>query len=518
MIKSELEVTPSSIYLMHKYWGKKPSKDLRKIINKYTKKNEIILDPFAGFGGLGIEGILLNRNVILNDLNPVANFISNNILNLDVDLQLFEEYYKDLQKEYYEFSNKWYTFEENKIITILRNDKNVPLKLRLYNKKNNKMFEYELNNYEKEVFQKEENEYEIKNWYPDNILIRNSRISVKKNMKMSDLFSKRELICQSYLYSLIENLKESPEKELFKFAFTSNLANCSKLVPPIRSRGEMSQGSWMTGFYIGKTYLENNVFHYFENRVNKVLKGKSDFINLVKKQKNVGTYKVMNCDAKKLNLDDESVDFVFTDFPYGDTVPYFEQSQLWNSWLKYEVDYSNEIVVSNSCERNKDDINFAKDIEMAIKEINRVLKNDSYFVFTFHSLSGNEWKAISNSLLKNNFEFVDCQMLFQKTFTPRQLNRKFTVKGDLLVAYKKDITNKISSLKSDDIQENIRREILEKCSVKDLYDTNDLIILCVRCLLKYNCTSNDIDFIKLIKMYFEVDINDDKKWRLKNEL
>lgn len=95
------------------------------------------------------------------------------------------------------------------------------------------------------------------------------------------MFSKRALLSHSYLYKLICELPETNEKKLFKFAFTSNLANCSKLVPPIISRGEMSQGAWMTGFYIGEKYLENNVFHYFENRVNKAIKGKMDYIKIL---------------------------------------------------------------------------------------------------------------------------------------------------------------------------------------------------------------------------------------------
>lgn len=518
MKKIELEYTPSSIYLMHKYWGKKPSKDLRNIIEKYTKKGDILLDPFSGFGGLGIEGVLLERNVILNDLNPVANFISSTILNLNIDIQLFESYYKNIRKQYCEFLNKWYTFNNNEIITILRNKNDIPLKLKLYNKDTKKMFEYKLSDLEKDKFIKEEKQYKIKDWYPNKKLIINSRISAKENMRICDLFSKRELICHAYLYGLIEKLDESSEKELFKLAFTSNLANCSKLVPPITSRGEMSQGAWMTGFYIAEKYLENNVFHYFENRVNKVLKGKKEFISLVEKKKKIGTWNITNYDAKNLKIDKEKIDFVFTDFPYGDTVPYFEQSQIWNAWLKYEVDYDNEIVVSNSSERNKNDEIFAKDIEKSIKEINRVLKNQSYFVFTFHSLNGNEWKAISNSLLKYNFEFVDCQLLLQKTFTPRQLNRKFTVKGDLLVIYKKNKERKQTGLKLDDIQKNIKKEILKKCNVKKLYDTNDLITLCVKCLLKYNYINNNIDFFELIKEFFEIDKKDEKKWRLKNEI
>ena len=518
IIIDSIEETPSSVYLMHKYWGKKPSKELRNIIDKYSKKGDQILDPFAGFGGLGIEGVLMNRNTILNDLNPIANFISDVILNTEINLKLVKEYYDDLKEKYKDYSEKWYSFNNEKIITILRDRDDTPLKLKLYNYATKKMSEYKLKDNEIKLFMQEENDFKINYWYPNNVLIKNSRISAKENMRVSDLFSKRELICQSYLFNLINEIPDSSEKKLLKFAFTSNLANCSKLVPPIISRGEMSQGAWMTGFYIGERYLENNVFHYFENRVKKIIKGKKDYLELYNRKKHNGTYRILNNDAKQLEIKDNSIDFVFTDFPYGDTVPYFEQSQLWNSWLKNKVDFDNEIVVSNSVERNKNNENFSVDIEVAINEISRVLKNNSYFVFTFHSLNGSEWEAISNALLKNDFEFVDCEMMLQKTFTPRQLNRKITVKGDLLVVYKKVIKNKQMSLDLENITQMIEKEIKEKCKLNQLYDTNELITLCVRCLLKYNCISNNIDFIVLIKKYFEINEDDERKWRLKNEI
>ena len=93
------DASPASIYLMHKYWGKKPSLEIKNIVKKYSKKGDLLLDPFSGYGGLGIEGVLLDRNVILNDLNPIANFISDCILNPNIDMKVVDDYFKKIKEE-----------------------------------------------------------------------------------------------------------------------------------------------------------------------------------------------------------------------------------------------------------------------------------------------------------------------------------------------------------------------------------------------------------------------------------
>lgn len=500
----------SSIYLMHKYWGKKPSEELSRVVSDFSKEGDTVLDPFAGFGGIAIECLLQNRNVIINDLNPSATFIAKNILDTQFDLDKFNCLFQNIKRKYQAVEKQWYFWGDNKIVTILRNNDDTPQKIKVC--KGKSFEEISLSQENINAFLQEENDFQINTWFPENQLLVNSRISAKKGMRINDLFSKRALICQSYLYKLIDEIEPSSEKDLLLFSFTSNLANCSKLVPPITSRGDMAQGAWMTGFYIGETYLENNVFHYFENRIKKTIKGKECYLSLREKNKVHSSFSILNEDAKKLSVKDASVDLVFTDFPYGDTVPYFEQSQLWNSWLKKVVDYENEIVVSNSNEREKTIEAFVSDIDKAIKEIARVLKNDKYFVFTFHSLSGIEWAAIVKALNKHGFCFDNCNVILQKTLPPRQLNRNNTIKGDIIAVYKKSE----NQVKNDDFysvfNQNINDAILEKRE----FETNDLILICIKTMLSTGFADN-VNFNDLLEKRFFVD-EETKKWRIKNEL
>ena len=497
--------TPTTpIYSMHKYWGKKPSAELQKILEKYSKEGDTVFDPFSGYGGIAIESLFLNRNVVANDLNPVAAFISKTILNEHVNVQKVEQLFLDIQKQYKKFESEWYEYHGAKILTILRNKDDVPKKVKIKNGK--EVQEIILSENEIDDFIQHENKHIITTWYPTDTLITNSIISAKEGMRICELFSKRALICQSYLYSLIDKLGKSPEKDLLLLAFTANLANCSKLVPPITSRGDMAQGAWMTGFYVGETYLENNVFHYFENRVKKAINGKQTYLKKRVEEKVTTTYSIFNEDAKKTSLNSNSVDFVFTDFPYGDTVPYFEQSQLWNSWLRFNVNYDNEIVISDSPQRNKGSDSFGIDIRAAIKEIKRVLKFGGYFVFTFHSLCGKEWEAIHNALASCNFEFVDCDIMLQKTLPPRQLNRSKTIKGDIVVTYRNSSQSNPCFV---DFYETIEDDLRNR---NGEFDTNDIIVIFVKAMLRTSYTKN-IDFSELAEQYFLFD-EKLKKWSI----
>jgi len=513
---------------MHKYWGKKPSSNLSVLIEKYSNIGDTVLDPFSGYGVFCCEAFLLNRNVISNDLNPIANFLNAQLLERDVDLELLKKQWDKILIEFKPFIEQWFEWEDNgkkvQLSSILRNKKDIPIKAKYKSNESRKAIEIDLDEYEVAKYIEYENSQVIRDWYPTTDLIENSRISAKKGMDVSSVFTKRTLSCHAKLLHLIEKFSSGKELDLFKVAFTANLANCSRLVPPIKSRGDMAPGAWMTGFYTGETYLENNVLQYFENRLSKIIKGKIDYLKYFGEFGQVdldaidynNTYQVTRQDAKKLDIKDESIDYIFTDPPYGDAVPYFEQSIIWNSWLKLIPDYDNEIVITDSKERKKNNAVYEQDINKAFAEINRVLKTGKMFSLTYHSLSGLEWKAITNACIKNGFELVDFQWLVQKSFTPRQINKAKTIKGDVLVTFKKLRKVKKYHQGSDEATVVIFISSIEKWLSNELLDTNEIFLRVMKIVFSERILIGNIDLLKILTHKFK--LTEDNKWMLNDEL
>lgn len=507
-------------YFMHKYWGKKPASGISPLIDRYTKPGDTIIDPFSGYGVFCCEAFLKNRNVIVNDLNPIANFIAHNLFSKDVSICKVKEIWGKIKNELSSYVNQWYVITINNKtyfpISVLRSKEGLPLQFTFKDDKKTSVKDIP------EDIAKEfciyENNYLIEDWYPLVPIIENSRISARPDMTVEDLFTRRTLACHAKLLSLIKKYTTGEIRDLFLIAFTANLANCSKLVPPIKSRGALSQGAWMTGFYIGETYIENNVLHYYENRIKKAIKGKEDFLNALMgdlmTEKIQSTCRITNFDAKDIKLPNNSVDYVFTDPPYGDSVPYFEQSVIWNSWLNLVPDYQQEIVISDSNLRQKDIVAFENDINSAFSEIRRILKDNKYFSLTFHSLSGLEWKAVSNACVFNNFNVVDYEWLEQKTYPPRQLNRVKSIKGDVLVTFRKNPDPVHLRLCDDEQFTNIVSEFIIETIQNGTTDTNGIMMAIMEWILRNMIIIGNVDVFMILNKKFQ--IGDDGQWSIKH--
>src|SRR3989344_2051030 len=86
----------TSMYLMHKYWARKPHNVVSEYIQNYTKEGDIVLDPFCGSGPAPIEAIKIGRKGIGVDLNPTSMFITR-MTAIPADISQIKESFEEIK-------------------------------------------------------------------------------------------------------------------------------------------------------------------------------------------------------------------------------------------------------------------------------------------------------------------------------------------------------------------------------------------------------------------------------------
>ena len=99
-----------------------------------------------------------------------------------------------------------------------------------------------------------------------------------------------------------------------------------------------------------------------------------------------------------------SVDYIFTDPPYGDAVPYLELDYMWSSWLKFKPDFEDEIIISDSPVRGKTEEVYERMLKAAFAEIFKVLKPNRYMTVTFHNTDIKVWNDIISACAYAGFD------------------------------------------------------------------------------------------------------------------
>jgi adenine-specific DNA methylase len=131
------------------------------------------------------------------------------------------------------------------------------------------------------------------------------------------------------------------------------------------------EAGWNTPEYLVLgVHPEYNVWDRFENRYRKILKGKKKIARKISYYKEAETFNellddcsILICRRSALDLENvpsESVDYVFTDPPYGGSIQYSELSLLRSAWLagektdpRFPLDFwKDEITINNNQGKN----------------------------------------------------------------------------------------------------------------------------------------------------------------------
>jgi len=100
------------MYLMHKYWARKPANVVQEYIKHYTKPGEKVLDPFCGSGVTVIEALKTGRKAVGVDLDPVSYFITK-MTGIYVDIEKLKNAFEKIKKSIENKVQKYYETQCN---------------------------------------------------------------------------------------------------------------------------------------------------------------------------------------------------------------------------------------------------------------------------------------------------------------------------------------------------------------------------------------------------------------------
>lgn len=425
---------------VHGYFTKQAWNVVTEYIKNFSKPGDLVLDPFGGSGVTAIEALMNNRKGINIDINPMAVFLVKSLIAPVKQTDLTEAFVQ-IKNEYEAHEPK--TKEEiKKAIKKYPQPKSLPL-------------------------------------------------PKGSDVKTADqLFSDKQLAQLGYLKSLIlkqpnENIRNSL---LLAFSGVVTRINLTYHVSDAIEAGTGFGGDAAAFRYyryrIAPNPTDIDVTQCFELRYKKISEAKKE-MSLFINDKTISNAQIVKGSATSLKfLPKESVDYIYTDPPYGKKIPYLDLSAMWNAWLDLEVteeDFKQEAIEGGEQKKSKEEYNEL--IAQSIKEMYRVLKYDRWLSFVFAHKDPEFWHLIIDTAESCGFEYIGAvpQKNGQTSFKKRQ--NPFTVlSGQLIINFRK-VRNPKAILRANlgmDIAEIVMQTvegIIAKNNGATLEQINDELII-----------------------------------------
>jgi len=341
-------------YGVHPYFTRRPANVVRQYVEHYSSVGDTVLDPFGGTGVTAIEAFLLGRKAIQNDLNPFANFIARNIADTTLPSaaplkQAFEKIEKACASDLADIE-KDEAFAQKLL-------KELPL--------------------------------------PENIrLPKNSDAEF-----FFDMFTPRQLAGLALIKREIEKQAEGAVRDLLLLAWSASVAKLNKTFLSAKGRAESRGGSSIFSIYrykLASQSVELPIWKTFKGRFANILAAKKEVLHLrdYHQEQSGGkvsldsgkSFCVLSHDAATLDkvIKPGSVDYIFTDPPYGAFISYLDLSILWNHWLGFPVTdetRAQETIVGGEQKHSED--HYKQSLARSIETAFHLLKPDRWLSIVF---------------------------------------------------------------------------------------------------------------------------------------
>lgn len=356
-------------YGVHAYFTRRPYNVVRKYIIHYSYEGDLVLDPFGGSGVTAIEAFLENRTGIQNDINPLANFIAQGIVNLHHGtVSSYQEALSAVQDQCEKKMNEIETLNDQALTRLL---KTLPLP-------------------------------------PNAKLPRNSDVE-----NYRDLFLPKQLAALAVLRKSIDSLHDRYAKRAMLLAWSATLTKLNKTFLSTEGRLESRGGSSVFSIYrfkVAKNPVSLPPWKTFHERAMNIIEAKAEIEKAIELKRRTGgwhgKFETLEMDIEEFSKRfSAKADYIFTDPPYGGHISYLDLSLLWNVWLgdlPSRKARENELIVGG--ELNLVESKYIERLGRSIQACAAMLKSGRWMSVVFQHWNVSYFEAILRAAAESGME------------------------------------------------------------------------------------------------------------------
>ncbi len=312
------------------------------------------------------------------------------------------------------------TYFDKSLKTTIRQPKSKPVLINYTF--SGKRFEKKPDKSDFELIEKIEN-YDIQEWYPNNKIPDGDKTIEAIWVGITNVhhfYTRRNLISLS-------KIKAKCINPLFNILITKVAFQTTKLYRLTYQNGVWGAGGGpLSGtLYIPSLIKELNILKQFKE----ALKGRSKITPASKEDDIIIS---LSSASSIINMKSNSIDYIFTDPPFGSNLMYSELNFLSESWLKVHTNNYNEAIENKT--QNKTLLSYQDIITDCFSQYYRVLKPEKWMTVEFSNTSAAVWNSIKTALQRAGFVIANIAGLDKQKGSYNAVNSPTAVKQDLIIS------------------------------------------------------------------------------------
>jgi len=232
--------------------------------------------------------------------------------------------------------------------------------------------------------------------------------------------TKRALLTLSALY---EYANTSLNPWLSKFFVEQTVLGMSKI-----ARYVPTHFSQVNQYLTGTLYVASQIVDVHPNYI---LKGK--IVRLPKALSLINdTQLTYTGTAFETGIESRSIDYIFTDPPFGANIMYSDLNFFWESWLKVKTNQKTEAI--ENYVQNKNLLDYQALMLLCFQEYYRILKPGKWMTVEFSNTSAAVWNGIQTALTRSGFVVANISALDKVQLSFKAIISPTAVKQDLIIS------------------------------------------------------------------------------------